>query len=61
MDQLPKVLGWSQIDTFALSLDHRMFCPGTAEVQKEVEKATPAHSSLESNNNKIPSSIFVCS
>lgn len=40
MDQLPKVVGWSQVDTFALSLYHRMFCPGTAEVQTEVEKAT---------------------
>lgn len=54
-------MGWSQADTFALSLDHHMFCPGTAEVQKEVGKATAAHSSLENNNNKITSSIFVCS
>lgn len=34
LDQLPKVVGWSQVDTFALSLYHRMFCPGTAEVQR---------------------------
>lgn len=60
LDQLPKVVGWSQVDTFALSLYHRMFFPGMAEVQTEVEKAIAAHSSLE-NNNKITSSFCVCS